>query len=253
MQREVYRELRRCLDDERLAVLVTVVTGADAGRQILFGPGGLEVGDLGTPERNREARTQAEQARKSFRNGRVTLGSGASEIDVFVDVHPPHPQLVIVGAVHVAIPLIDFASRLGFHTIVIDPRSAFATRDRFAHADRLLCEWPGDAFREVNLHESSYLAVLSHDLKIDLPAIETALRSPVRYIGALGSKKTHGKRVAALEEKGFAKEQIARIHSPIGLDLGGRRAEEIALSVMAQVVAVRHGKDSTPVRPSAAE
>ncbi len=243
MQDEIFRALKRCLDDERLAVLVTVVTGPGTGRQLLFGPGDLEVGDLGGPGLNRRARDIAEEAKTSFRSGRATLESDGSGIDVFVDVHPPRPQLVIVGAVHVAIPLVDFASTLGFQTIVVDPRSAFATHERFPHADRLVPAWPAEAFREVNLNEGSYLAVLSHDLKIDLPAIEIALRSPVRYIGALGSKKTHAKRVAALEKNGFSKQETARIHSPIGFDLGGRRAEEIAVSIMAEVIAVSHGID----------
>ncbi|MDX1388715.1 MAG: XdhC/CoxI family protein [Acidobacteriota bacterium] len=241
MHNELFRALKRCLDDERLAVVVTVVAGAGSGRQLLFGPDDLAIGDLGSPELNRRAEELAAEARTSFRCTRATLESDGSELDLFVDVHPPRPQLVVVGAVHVAIPLVGFATTLGFHTIVVDPRSAFATRERFPHVDRLLPVWPAEAFRDVNLHEGSYLAVLSHDLKIDLPAIEIALRSPVRYIGALGSKKTHAKRVAALEKGGFSKEEIARIHSPIGFDLGGRRAEEIAVSIMAEVIAVSHG------------
>jgi xanthine dehydrogenase accessory factor len=169
--------------------------------------------------------------------------AGDDEVELFFDVHPPPPKLVIVGAVHVAIPLVTFARPLGFRTIVIDPRSAFATVERFAAADELLCEWPQKAMPEVGLNEASYVAVLSHDLKIDLPALEAALRSPARYIGALGSRKTHAKRLAALTEMGFAAAEIDRIHSPIGLDLGGgRRAEEIALSVIAEVVKASHGR-----------
>ena len=138
--------------------------------------------------------------------------------------------------------LIHFANRLGFRTLVIDPRTAFATPERFAHADELIAEWPQEALARVKLDAATYVAVLSHDLKIDTPALVAALDSPARYIAALGSKKTHAKRVAALREAGVADEAIGRIRSPIGLDLGGRRAEEIALSVIAEIVAASHGR-----------
>lgn len=147
-----------------------------------------------------------------------------------------------MGAVHAAMSLVRLAREMGFETVVVDPRAAFATEERFPEADRLLVAWPGEVLgTEVPLDESTSLATLSHDPKIDLPALEAALASPCRYVGALGSSRTHAKRVKALEERGVAAEAIARIHSPIGLDLGGRRAEEIALSVIAEVVAVRHG------------
>ena len=139
---------------------------------------------------------------------------------------------------------IRFAKVLGFRTIVVDPREVFATRERFEGADQILVSWPEEVLPEIGLHGGSYMAILSHDLKIDVPALELALQSPARYIGVLGSKKTHAKRVAALREKGFDDEEIARIHSPIGLDLGGRRAEEIALSVIAEMVAVGHGRST---------
>ena len=157
-------------------------------------------------------------------------------------MHPPPPRLIVVGAVHVAVHLVHYARRLGFETVVVDPRTAFATPERFAHADRLVSEWPQEALPEIGLDENGYLAVLSHDLKIDVPALVWALRQPARYIGALGSKKTHAKRVTALREAGVDDAAIERIHAPIGLDLGGRRAEEIALSVMAEIVAARHGR-----------
>ena len=153
---------------------------------------------------------------------------------------------MIVGAVHAAIPLITFAATLGFRTFVVDPRTAFATPERFAHADRLIAEWPDRAFAEIALNEATYVALLSHDLKLDLPALRLTLRSAVRYIGALGSKKTQAKRVAALVEEGFTDAEIARIHSPIGLDLGGRRPEEIAVSIIAEIVAVSHGAEAAP-------
>ncbi len=242
MRAEVLAELERALDAEELLVLATVIEGPGAGSQLVLRPGSAGPGSLGDADLDAAAVGVAEELFRSFESGSRTLPAAGEPVEVFFEVHPPPPELVVIGAVHVAIPLISFARVLGFRTTVIDPRGAFATDERFAEADRLIRKWPRQALAEIGLHPASYVAVLSHDLKLDLPALESALRSPARYIGALGSRKTHAKRVAALEEKGFTAEEIARIHSPIGLDLGGgRRAEEIALSVIAEVVRASHG------------
>lgn len=242
MNRKIFGELESCFDRCELVVLATVVAGDGAGRQMLIWPRGETYGDLGSPRLNQRAALFAEQIVPGLQSGRKAFHLDDREVDVFFEVFPPPAELVIVGAVHVAVPLISFAKNLGFRTLVIDPRGAFATEERFRHADQLINLWPDEAFRKIELHEASFLAVLSHDLKIDLPALEIGLRSRCRYIGALGSKKTHAKRVAALEEAGFEPQEIDRIHSPIGLDLGGRTAEEIALAVVAEMVAVAHGR-----------
>jgi xanthine dehydrogenase accessory factor len=242
MLSSIYTELESCLASGQLVVLATVVEGSGVGRQLLIWPGGQTLGDLGSPRLNQQVALYGEQIAPTFESGRKGFSLGSDSLDVFFEVLPPSPELIIVGAVHAAIPLIGFAKTLGFRTIVIDPRGAFATPERFAAADLLINSWPREALVDVGLHEASHVVVLSHDLKIDLPALEVALRSPARYIGALGSKKTHKKRVAALQEGGFTEAEIARIHAPIGLNLGGRKAEEIALSIIAQVVAVDHGQ-----------
>ena len=182
------------------------------------------------------------RAAASFRSQRRTLPTGDVEVDVFFEIHPPRPKLVIVGAVHVAAALVTFARELGFKTIVVDPRTAFATPERFAHADELRTDWPDEALVKTGINENTYLALLSHDLKLDVPALKVALPSAARYIGALGSKKTHAKRLAALAEAGVVGAAVERIHNPIGLDLGGRRAEEIAMAILAEMIAVQHGK-----------
>lgn len=242
MRLEIYRQLQRALDEERLVALASVVAGPESylGRQLLIWPDGTTEGDL------RElAEPLVEKARElfvAFRSERVELAADGEALDVFVEVHPPRAKLVIVGAVHVAIPLVHFAKALGFRTYVVDPRTAFATPERFAHADELVTDWPEEALARIGLNESTYVTLLSHDLKLDVPALKVALPSPARYIGALGSKKTHQKRLKALAEEGIAAELQDRIHNPIGLDLGGRRAEEMALSILAEIVAVSHGK-----------
>lgn len=235
-----FEPLARCLHDERLVAQATVLAhnAGEAGARLVLTPTGKLAGGLGDTELNRAAEAKARELWVSFKAKRFTVG----DAELFVEALPPRPKLIVVGAVHTAIPLVTFANTIGFHTVVVDPRTAFATRERFGHADRLLSEWPGEAFATLDLNEATYIALLSHDLKIDLPALRLALASPARYIGALGSKKTHAKRTTALAEEGFTDEQIGRIHAPIGLNLGGRKPEEIAVSIIAEVVAVAHGR-----------
>lgn len=246
MNDEVLARLRGCLAREELVGLATIVGGegpgaALVGRQLLVWPGGQMFGDLGSRRLDQRVAIFAEQPLTALASRRKELDHESGSVDLFFEVFPPPPKLIVIGAVHVAIHLIEYANSQGFSTYVIDPRSAFATPERFTSADRLLIEWPAEALAEIPINEATYFAFLSHDPKIDLPGLKVALESNARYIGALGSKKTHAKRVAALEEMGFGGDEIARIHSPIGLDLGGRRAEEIALSVIAEIVAVSHG------------
>ena len=224
MDGTIYERLRQGVEAHELFALATVVEGPGLGNQILVWPDGELLGDLGAPPLNQRAADFAEEVIPEFTSIRKTFEEDGEPVDVFFEVFPPPPKLILVGAVHVAIPLTTIARVLGFRTVIIDPRTAFATPERFAEADRLIPEWPAEALEEEGINENTYLAVLSHDLKIDLPALEVALRSPARYVGALGSKKTHAKRVAALEEAGFSDEEIGRIRSPIGLPLGGRRA-----------------------------
>jgi xanthine dehydrogenase accessory factor len=243
MRADVYRELTRALGEERLVAVATVVAGPGTGDQVLMAPSGPLAGGLTSEPLAAAVAGAAAEAMAAQRSERRRFEQPGGAVEVFFEVHPPRPQLVIVGAVHAAIPLITFAATLGFRTLVVDPRTAFATPERFAHADRLITEWPERAFAVLALNEATYVVLLSHDLKLDLPALRVALRAPVRYIGALGSKKTHAKRVAALREEGFTDAEIARIHAPIGLPLGGRRPEEIAVSIIAEMVAVSHGAE----------
>ncbi len=248
MQSAVYGELKSRLDADRLTAVATVVAGPGRGYQALIVPsaeGGLpelKLGELGGRELERSVLAEAEELLASFRSQRLSLPLADGTVDVFIEVLPPRPQLVIVGAVHVAVALVTFANTLGFRTVVVDPRTAFATPERFAHADELSTEWPDAALRAIGITENTYLALLSHDLKLDVPALAVGLPSPARYIGALGSKKTHQKRLAAIQQAGVDSSTFSRIHNPIGLDLGGRRAEEIAVAVLAEMIAVGHGK-----------
>lgn len=157
-------------------------------------------------------------------------------IEIFVDIFQPLPTLVIVGGVHIAVTLVTLANALGYRTIVIDPRKKFGNQERFPHASQIINAWPKAAFKEINLNSSTAVAVLTHDPKIDDPALKLALPSPVFYVGALGSQKTQSMRCQRLLDMGLTREIIGRLHGPIGLALGGRSPDEIALGIMAEIV-----------------
>ncbi|MCL4858044.1 MAG: XdhC family protein [Caldilineaceae bacterium] len=237
----LYEALRDSVAEARLVAAATVIRGAGLGGKLLLWPNGATMGSLGSPQLDETVRKRMMEQLATQQAERFTLPWAGETLEIFVDVHAPPPKLVIVGAVHMAIPLVTFGKALGFYTVVLDARSAFATPERFAHADRLLIQWPADALPTLGIDESTCVVVLTHDEKIDNPALAFAVRSPARYIGALGSKKTHARRVAALHELGVTDAEIARIHAPIGLDIGARRPEEIAVSIIAQIVAVVNG------------
>ena len=172
----------------------------------------------------------------------------------FVHPHTPPVRLIVVGAVHVAQALVPMAATLGFAVTVVDPRRAFATPERFPGVS-LSSDWPDEAMETMALDARTAVVTLTHDPKLDDPALDVALRSPCFYIGALGSRRTHAKRVARLQELGHGDGAIARIHAPVGLDIAAVTAPEIALSVLAEVVAARRGSPlagrSTPAMAAA--
>lgn len=161
-------------------------------------------------------------------------------VEVFFDVHTPSLRLIIVGAVHIADPLIHYAKPLGYRTCLVDPRTAFATEDRFPHVDEIHHLWPDEALPQMNLNSETAVVVITHDPKLDDPALKIALTSPAFYVGALGSPKTHAQRVERLMTDGLTQEQLARLHAPIGLNIGGRTPAEIALAIITEIVAVRN-------------
>jgi xanthine dehydrogenase accessory factor len=246
---EIYATLKQCLEEGHLVALATIIAGPEMGNKLFIWPDGRTQGELGSTDLTGQVVRYAADRLAAHDPGRATFEVNGELMDVFIEVFPPLPRLIIVGAVHIAIPLVTFAKTLGFHTIVVDARSAFATRERFPHADELIVEWPSTAMAKLGLDEATYVVVVTHDDKLDIPALQAALASPARYIGVLGSTTTHAKRVQALKQLGIADEQLARIHAPIGLDVGAVGPEEIALSIMSEVVAVRHGIGSRQPRP----
>lgn len=240
----IFDSLKFALESNQLVALATIVGGQNTGEKLLVWPDGRTQGGLGGASLDQTVLDSALGLLSGQKTARRAFEIDGEASDVFIEVFPPPPRLIVVGAVHVAIPLLRFANELGFHTTIVDPRSAFATPDRFAHADQIILQWPDDALAELNLDEGCYIAVLSHDDKLDVPALKVALSSRARYIGALGSRKTMAGRADKLREMDVNDEQLARVHNPIGLNLGGRRPEEIALAIMAEIVAARNGQSS---------
>jgi xanthine dehydrogenase accessory factor len=171
-----------------------------------------------------------------------TIDTGEGAVEVFLEVFPRKPTLLIFGGVHIATALVRIAKPLGYRTVVADGREGFLTRERFPEADELILGWPDEAFRRVGLDAATCVCLLTHDPKFDEPALELALRSEACYVGAIGSRKTQAHRRERLRGLGFSEQEVARLHGPIGLDLGGRTPEEIALAIMAEITAVRYGR-----------
>ncbi len=172
---------------------------------------------------------------KSKKNGVI------ENSEIFVETYILPIKVIIVGAVHIAQYLVDFAKSLNFEISIIDPRGYFASEQRFPDM-KIINKWPDEAFQEIDTNKNSALIALTHDPKIDDPALQHALKKKFYYIGALGSKKTHENRCQRLKEAGFSDDQINSIHGPIGIKLGGRSAPEIALSIIAQLVSETYKK-----------
>lgn len=249
---DLYEELKERLKQEKGVALATVVRGEEhVGAKLLVLPDKSTRGTLGNAALDALVVEDAERAIWSADAGTRTYAvegpEGAEAFDVFIEGFPPPPTLVIVGAGHIAIPLTTFAKTLNYRVVVIDARSAFATRERFPHADELIVAWPDEVLEKMELYPSTSVAVLTHDPKFDEPTLKVVLSHQVGYVGAVGSRKTKEERDERLRKQGLAEEQIRRIHGPIGLNIGATSPEEMALAIMAEIVATRHGKDAAAV------
>lgn len=226
MKWSLFERLRAAIGSERSA---SVVTRLADGAQCLF-DGTHWTGDLALDDAQRDV---ARRMLIADRSGLLTESA-----DLFVRSYARPPRLIVIGAAHISQFLAPMATLAGFEVVIVDPRRAFATPERFEGV-KLVHSWPDEALAELKLDATSAVVTLTHDPKLDDPALIAALRSPAFYVGALGSRRTHAKRVARLTEAGLA-DAIGRIHAPVGLDLGGRAPREIAVSILAQVLQVRY-------------
>lgn len=170
----------------------------------------------------------------------TTTRTQVEDWDVLIEVYRPNPRLVIIGGAHVAMALKQYAHILGFRVLLIDPRKAFATPERFPDVERISHEYPDKALRSIPLDRDTYVAILTHDPKIDDPALQTVLPSAAAYVGVLSSRRTHQKRLERLTGLGIDSALFSRIHTPIGIEIGAKSPEEIALSIMAEIIAIKN-------------
>ena len=224
-----HSQLKEIIKKKSSKTEFAIVTNLENGLSEIYEPGKLL---------NKEFEIHKEQIDNFFKlkkNGII------ENSEIFVETYIRPIKVIIVGAVHIAQYLVDFAKSLNFEISIIDPRGYFASEQRFPDM-KIINKWPDEAFKEIETNENSALIALSHDPKIDDPALQHALNKKFYYIGALGSKKTHENRCQRLKEAGFNNKQINSIHGPIGIKLGGKSAPEIALSIIAQLVSETYKK-----------
>ena len=230
------------------AAVARIVSGPSElmGRALLVRPDGSHEGGFGAhPELDRTVAAEARAFLEAGRTGTMEVGEQGSrcgaQLTVLVESSAPAPRLIVFGAIDFASALVRVGKFLGYHVTVCDARSVFATSARFPDADEVVVEWPHKYLERTDVDARTVVCVLTHDAKFDVPLLELALRLPVAYVGAMGSRRTHLDRNERLRETGVTELELARLRSPIGLDLGARTPEETALSIGAEIVAVRRG------------
>jgi xanthine dehydrogenase accessory factor len=257
----IYEALAARLRAEQPVALLTVVGGQSSGARLLVAPDADPLGTLGDAELDRVAARDALAELEAGRSGVRHYGphgettpedlAGSPVVEVFFDCHAAPPQMWIFGAVDFTAALAAAAKLLGYRVTVCDAREVFATRRRFPMADEVLVSWPAPLFeaRGSTLGGRDAVCILTHDAKFDVPAVAGALATGVGYIGVLGSRTTHSKRLARLAEAGISDPtQLDRLMSPAGLDLGARTPAETAISICAEIIATRTGKAAPNLR-----
>ena len=253
----VYESLRDALREQRPVVLATVVEGPNIGAKLLVEPDAEPIGSLGNADLDRvvarDARGELEAGLTSTRHYGVHGEARESDVSVFIESFALPPRMIIFGAVDFTAALAKVAKVLGYRVIVCDARAVFATVQRFPMADEVVNDWPDRYLAKVGdeLGPRDAVCVLTHDHKFDVPAIAAAVKTNVGYLGAMGSRRTHEGRVERLREAGVSEMEIARVQSPIGLDLGARTPEETAVSICAEIIGQRTGRRALSLRDTA--
>ncbi|MGW1798801.1 XdhC family protein [Streptomyces sp. NPDC001984] len=229
--------------------LVRPVEGpaADRGRALVLRPGHDDLGSLGSASLDQDAARQARHLLAMGTTGSLTAADAAGPVRLLVESSVPRPRMLLFGAVDIAAALAEVGSFLGYRVTVCDARPVFATPARFPKADEVVVDWPQRYLAGTGVDERTVICVLTHDPKFDVPLLEQALRLPVAYVGAMGSRRTHRDRLERLRAVGLDEGQLARLHSPLGLDLGARSPQETALSIAAEIVGGRHGGSGMPL------
>lgn len=254
MVQHIFDQWVQAIQDDEPVSLLTVVEGEGVGAKMLVRPGKPALGSLGHAELDRVVARDALAELEVGRSGVRSYGSQGqqreTDLTVFIESQAPAPRMLIFGAVDFTAALANAAKLLGYRVIVADARPVFATPKRFPMADEIRVSWPDDVFDEFgpDLGPRDAVAILTHDNKFDVPAVVRALDTRVGYIGVMGSRKTHDGRTQRLREAGVSAEGLARLRSPIGIDIGGRTPEETAVSICAEIIALRSGRKVTALK-----
>ncbi len=237
---ETLDAVRRLIQKEQLGARTVVVDGPGTGSSAVIDVDAGYVAGSMPAEIAEDVLADARALMENEQNRTLVYG----DREVFIETIAPQPHLLIFGAVHIAQPLTRMAKELGFRVTVNDARPAFTTRERFPDADQVLVGWPDEVMDRLALDRRTYVVILSHDARFEEPVLPAVLNSPVRYIGAMGSRRTHAKRVERLRGAGYSEEQVARIYGPVGLDIGAEQPAEVAISILAEMIQVRYGSGS---------
>jgi xanthine dehydrogenase accessory factor len=250
----VYDALRDALRADEPVALATVTAGPQIGAKLLVRPDQPTIGTLGDPDLDRvvarDALGELESGITVTRHYGTHGEAREQDVEVFIESFAPAPHMVIFGAVDFTAALARAAKLLGYRVTVCDAREVFATKARFPMADEVVCDWPDRLLGRVgpSLGPRDAVCVLTHDAKFDVPAIVSALDTRVGYLGAMGSRRTHDKRVERLQEAGVDDAGLKRVMAPIGLDIGARTPEETAISICAEIIAHRTGREAPSLR-----
>jgi xanthine dehydrogenase accessory factor len=259
VSRSTFPELGSVVEDIAAGRPVSVATVVDGppglrGRRMVVRPGGVE-GTLGSTRLDDAVRDDARGYLEQGRTAIIRYGRNGErrvdEIGVFVASYAPRPRMIVFGAIDFAAAVARMGSFLGYRVTVCDARPIFATTKRFPEADEVVVDWPHRYLAATEVDERTVVCVLTHDPKFDVPVLELALRMPLAYVGAMGSRRTNDDRLARLTKLGLTEAELARLHAPIGLDIGARTPEETATSVAAEIIAMRWGGNGSPLRASA--
>jgi xanthine dehydrogenase accessory factor len=241
-----YSRIRAEVEAGRCAIAVAPLDSG--GARLILLEGGERLGTLGSTALDDAAEARAQEVIARNRSGTIRLEAGDASVDAFFELHGPTATLLVFGASAVAMPLVDLARPLGFRSVVVDARPRFATSERFPGADEIRIGDPAEIALQLPLGPSTCVILLAHDYKFDLPILREVLQHDVAYLGLLGSRGRGRAILDFLREEGVAEELLDRVHVPVGLDIGAQSAAEIALSILAEAVAVRSGRDGGKMR-----
>jgi xanthine dehydrogenase accessory factor len=232
--------LRELTKQERLGAVATVVAGPDLGaKAVIDSEKGVVAGEIPDMVAD-DVIADAAQLMEHEQNRTLEYG----DREVYIETVAPQPLLLVFGAGHVAQPLSRMARELGFRVIVADARKTWATAERFPDVDQLIPEWPDEVFEQIEPDRRTYVVLLSHDARFEDPVFPAIRHAPIRYLGAMGSRRTSRQRAERLAGEGWSQDEIDRIHAPIGIDIGAEQPSEVALSILAEIVRVRYGVGS---------